>query len=320
MKVAMNHKPLMAVVALGGNALIRQGERGEIAEQLEHIRESVQHLPLLLDKGYALVITHGNGPVVGQLLLQNEAARKSVPRMPLDVCDADSEGSIGYLTQQTLYNVLRGRNGEQPVVSLITQVVVNPADPAFSNPTKPVGPFYTETEAVELRRTRRWTVMDDAGRGFRRVVPSPLPLRVIEEESIRILLDHGVVVIAAGGGGIPVMLTETGELQGVEAVIDKDRASALLAKRLGAQRLIILTAVDYVYRQFGRPDRQPLPRMAVAMAKKLLKEGEFPAGSMGPKIEAAIDFLEGGGEEVLITLPENLAEALAGKTGTRIIR
>ena len=316
----MNCKPSIAVVALGGNALIRQGERGEIAEQLEHIRESVQHLPLLLDKGYALVITHGNGPVVGQLLLQNEAARKSVPRMPLDVCDADSEGSVGYLTQQTLYNVLRGRKGEHPVVSLITQVVVDPADPAFSDPTKPVGPFYTETEAFELRRIRRWTVMDDSGRGFRRVVPSPLPLRVIEEESIRILLDHGVVVIAAGGGGISVMLTEAGELRGVEAVIDKDRASTLLATGLGARLLVILTAVEFVYRQFGRPDQEPLPCLDVAMARKLLEEGEFPPGSMGPKIEAAIDFLEGGGEEVLITLPEKLAEALAGKTGTRMVR
>jgi carbamate kinase len=312
-------KPPIAVVALGGNALIRQGERGEVAEQLGHIRESVLHLPLLLAKGYALVITHGNGPVVGQLLLQNEAARATVPSMPLDVCDADSEGSIGYLTQQTLANVLRGRNGERSVVSLITQVVVDPEDPAFDLPSKPVGPFYAEAEAAELRRTRGWTVVADAGRGFRRVVPSPRPLRVVEEGAIRILLEQGVVVIAVGGGGVPVRQTETGELLGVEAVIDKDHASALLARRLGAPLLVILTAVEYVYRHFGRPDQEPLPRLDVSQARQLLEEGEFAPGSMGPKIEAAIDFLEGGGKEVLITLPERLADALEGKTGTRIV-
>lgn len=311
--------PPIAVVALGGNALVRQGEKGEIAEQLEHIRESVQQLPLLLDKGYTLVITHGNGPVVGQLLLQNEAARAAIPRMPLDVCDADSEGSIGYLTQQTLTNVLRGRNRQRPVVSVVTQVVVDPADPAFASPSKPVGPFYTEAEADELRRTRGWSVVADAGRGFRRVVPSPHPLQVVEEEAIRILLDHGVVVIAVGGGGIPVVRTATGELQGVEAVIDKDRASALLAKGLGARLLVVLTAVEYVYRHFGQPGQEPLPRLDVTMARRLLEEGEFAPGSMGPKIEAAIDFLEAGGEEVFITLPEKLADALAGKTGTRIV-
>lgn len=315
----MRRKPPIAVVALGGNALIRQGEKGEVDEQLRHIRESVLHLPLLLAKGYALVITHGNGPVVGQLLLQNEAARERVPSMPLDVCDADSEGSIGYLTQQTLVNVLRGQHGERPVVSLITQVVVDPADPAFTLPTKPVGPFYTEAEADELRRTKGWTVVADAGRGYRRVVPSPRPLQVIEEEAIRILLEHGVVVIAAGGGGVPVRQTETGELLGVEAVIDKDRASALLARGLGARLLVILTAVDFVYRRFGWPDREPLPRLEVAMARRLLEDGEFEPGSMGPKIEAAIEFLESGGKEVLITLPENLADALEGKTGTRIL-
>jgi len=315
----MRRKPPIAMVALGGNALIRQGEKGEVDEQLRHIRESVLHLPLLLAKGYALVITHGNGPVVGQLLLQNEAARETVPSMPLDVCDADSEGSIGYLTQQTLVNVLRGQGGKRPVVSLITQVVVDPADPAFNRPTKPVGPFYTEAEAERLRRTKGWTVVADAGRGFRRVVPSPRPLQVVEEDAIRILLEHGVVVIAAGGGGVPVRQTETGELLGVEAVIDKDRASALLARGLGARLLVILTAVDFVYRRFGRPDREALPRLDVAQARRLLAEGEFAPGSMGPKIEAAIEFLEGGGEEVLITLPENLADALEGKTGTRIV-
>jgi len=316
----MGHKPPLAVVALGGNALIRPGEKGEIAEQLRHILESVQHLPLLLEKGYGLVITHGNGPVVGQLLLQNEAARETVPPMPLDVCDADSEGSIGYLTQQALTNVLRSHGSRRPVVSLITQVVIDPADPAFAKPTKPVGPFYDAEAAERLRRQKGWTVAEDAGRGFRRMVPSPGPLQVVEEDAIRILLEHGVVVIAAGGGGIPVMLTARGEVKGVEAVIDKDRVSALLAGRLGARLLVILTAVDYVYRRFGRPDQEPLAQMNVELARRLLRKGEFAPGSMGPKIEAAIDFLEGGGEEVLITLPELLSDALAGKTGTRIVR
>jgi carbamate kinase len=284
---------------------------------LRHIRESVTHLPLLLEQGYALAITHGNGPVVGQLLLQGEAAQEIVPPMPLDVCDADSEGSIGYLTQQTLVNVLRGP-AERPVVSLITQVVVDRDDPAFAAPDKPVGPFYTAEEATRLCRAKGWTIREDAGRGYRRMVPSPRPRQIIELEPIRMLLGRGVVVIAAGGGGIPVVRTETGELRGIEAVIDKDRASALLASGLKARLLVILTAVEYVYRSFGRPDQQPIPSMNAATARALLAAGEFPPGSMGPKIEAAIDFLQEGGEEVLITLPERLAEALRGECGTRI--
>jgi carbamate kinase len=309
----------VAVVALGGNALIREGERGEIGEQQRHIRESVVHLPLLLERGYALVITHGNGPVVGHLLLQNEAARDLVPPMPLDVCDADSEGSIGYLTQQTLVNELRNRAQARQVVSVVTQVLVDRDDPAFQHPTKPVGPFYTVEEARKLGRAKGWDLVEDAGRGWRRVVPSPRPLEVIELPAIRILLEHQVVVIAAGGGGIPVVRAADGGLRGVEAVIDKDRASALLASALEARKLIILTAAEAVYRRFGRPDREPISALDCAEARKLLAAGEFPPGSMGPKIEAAVEFLERGGEEVLITLPETLPAALEGKTGTRIV-
>jgi len=309
----------VAVVALGGNALIRQGERGELAEQLGHIRESVAQLPLLLEMGYDLLITHGNGPVVGQLMLQNEAARANVPAMPLDVFDADSEGSIGYLTQQTLFNLLHGAGAARPVVSLITQVVVDRDDPAFAAPSKPVGPFYPRREAEQLRQAKGWCVVEDAGRGFRRVVPSPRPLQVIEEEAIRILLRHGVVVIAGGGGGIPVVRTATGELQGVEAVIDKDRVSALLASRLNARLLIILTAVESVCRSFGQAEEEAIPQLDVDTAKRLLVAGEFPPGSMGPKIEAAIDFLERGGKEVLVTLPERLADALERRAGTLIV-
>jgi carbamate kinase len=308
----------IAVVALGGNALVRAGERGEVGEQLRHIREAVQPLPLLLERGFRLAITHGNGPVVGHLLLQNEAARRIVPAMPLDVCDADSEGSIGYLTQQALGNVLGAGKG-RGVVSLVTQVVVDPGDPAFSDPTKPVGPFYGAEEAMQLQQTRGWDVREDAGRGWRRVVPSPQPLEIVESAPIGILLRHGVVVIAAGGGGIPVVRSADGSLHGVEAVVDKDRASALLASQLGASHLIILTAVDCVYRGFGGRGQEPIRGMRIDEAGRLLRAGEFPPGSMGPKIESAIAFLQSGGREVLITLPERLAEALLGGCGTRIL-
>jgi carbamate kinase len=316
----MAEKAPIVVVALGGNALIRQGERGDVGEQLRHIRESVAFLPLLLNQGWSVLITHGNGPIVGQLLLQNEAAGDLVPAMPLDVCDADSEGSVGYLIQQTLANELNRHGVSRQVVSLVTQIVVDAEDPGFSRPSKPVGPFYPAAEAEKLRRERGWSLVEDAGRGYRRVVPSPRPVDVVEREAIRILLDHGVVVVAAGGGGIPVTRDENGAMHGVEAVIDKDRASALLAKTMDARRLIILTAVEYVYTGFGQPGEKPLPLMSTETARNLLAAGEFPPGSMGPKIEAAIEFLEEGGEEVLITLPERLGEALEGKTGTRIVR
>ena len=309
----------VAVAALGGNALIRPGERGEIRQQMRHVRESVVHLPLLLQQGYNLVVTHGNGPTVGRLLLQNEMARDTVPPMPLDVCDADSEGGIGYLTQQALVNELFARRAGGQVVSLITQVVVDGEDPAFSRPTKPVGPYYSAEEAERLRRAKGWVVEEDAGRGFRRLVPSPRPLEVVEEKAVRILLRHGVVVVAAGGGGIPVVRRPDGRLEGVEAVIDKDLASALLAWRLGASLLVILTAEEFVYRHFGRKDQEPIPLLEAGAARELLEAGEFPPGSMEPKIRAAVEFLERGGREVLITLPERLAAALKGDTGTRIV-
>ncbi len=309
----------LAIVALGGNALIRQGERGTVGEQLAHIQEATQHLPSLLGQGYRLLLTHGNGPVVGHLLLQNEAAREIVPPMPLDVCDADSEGSIGYLTQQTLVNQLRGSDGARPVASIVTQVLVDPEDPAFAAPSKPVGVFYSREQAAVLGQTKGWVLREDAGRGFRRMVPSPRPLGVVEEEPIRILLEHGVIVIAAGGGGIPVIRLSSGALEGVEAVVDKDHASALLGRILGARLLVILTAVDRVCRRFGTPGETPIDSLGADEAREMLAAGEFLPGSMGPKIEAALDFLSGGGEEVLITAPELLREALAGRAGTRIL-
>ena len=309
----------LTVLALGGNALIRKGEKGEIEQQRRHIRDALEQLPALLGNQGLLLITHGNGPVVGNLLLQNEAAREIVPPVPLDVCDADSEGSIGYMIQQEMVNRLRGLEENRPVVSLITQVVVDAADPGFAHPTKPVGPFYTRQEAEILRRERGWTIFEDAGRGYRRVVPSPRPLEVIESEPIRLLLRHGVVVIAGGGGGIPVIRNEDGGLRGVEAVVDKDLTTALLAKSLRARRMVFLTAVDCVYRHFGRSDQEPLSCLSIPEVRHFQETGEFPPGSMGPKIEAALDFLEAGGGEVLITSPECLTDALGGKAGTRII-
>jgi len=314
----MNARPPIAVVALGGNALVRRGERGEIRQQRHHVRESVLHLPLLLERGYALVVTHGNGPAVGHLLLQGEAAKDEVPPLPLDVCDADTEGGIGYLIQQTLGNVLEGAGLQRKVVSLVTQVLVDPEDPAFAAPAKPVGPFYSRDEVDKLRENRGWSLEEDAGRGYRRMVASPRPIEILEAGAIELLLRHGTTVIAAGGGGIPVRRDENGALRGIEAVIDKDRSSSLLGRRIGAKLLVILTAEESVYRNFGRPDQVRIPAMDVARARDLLRDGEFPEGSMGPKIEAAIDFLEGGGEMVVITLPESLPAALEGKVGTRI--
>lgn len=316
----MSARAPIAVVALGGNALVRRGERGEIRQQRHHVRESVCYLPLLLQRGYALVVTHGNGPAVGHLLLQGEAARDEVPPLPLDVCDADTEGGIGYLIQQTLGNVLEEGGLARKVVSIITQVLVDPEDPAFGVPSKPVGPFYSGSEARRLRESRGWTVEEDAGRGYRRMVASPRPIEIVEAGAIDLLVRHGTVVIAAGGGGIPVRRDNDGALRGIEAVIDKDRSSALLARRLGAKLLVILTAEESVYRNFGRPEQERIPSMDVARARELLKAGLFPEGSMGPKIEAAIDFLEGGGQTVIITLPESLPAALEGKVGTRITR
>ncbi len=309
----------VTVVALGGNALIREGELGEVEQQRRHIREAVEHLPMLLKSGTGILITHGNGPVVGQLLLQNEAGRKLVPEAPLDVCDADSEGSIGYLVQQELTNRLCREGDRRNVVSVITQVLVDAGDPGFRHPSKPVGPFYSHEEAIALRRDRGWTILEDAGRGYRRVVPSPVPLEVVELDAIRLLLAQGIVVIAAGGGGIPVVRDGNGNLRGIEAVVDKDRSSALLAKALNAGKLIFLTAVDCVYRRFSLPGQEPLPVLTVRRALHLHKDGEFAEGSMGPKIQAAVEYLQAGGKEVLITSPESLPAALKGQSGTRII-
>lgn len=307
------------VVALGGNSIVPASKQGTIDEQMEMTRTTMVHIADLIEKGDLVVITHGNGPVVGNIVIRNEAARHLVPPMPLDICVADSKGGIGYMLQQVLQNELRARGIDKDVFTIITQVAVDAADPAFENPTKPIGPFYQRAEAEEIARTKGWSIVDDCGRGWRRVVPSPRPLEIIEWRAIERAVDTGAVVIAVGGGGIPVVRASDGALRGVEAVIDKDWASSVLAEELHADLLVILTEVEKVAIGYGKPGQVDLDVITVKEARRYLAAGEFPAGSMGPKIEAAIDFLEGGGREVIITRPELLSEALTGKRCTRVI-
>lgn len=306
------------VVALGGNALIRPGEPGTAEQQYRRISEAMAPTAGLITAGFASVITHGNGPMVGHLLLQMECARALVPPMPLFISGADTEGSLGYLIQQCLVNELHRRGKERSVATVITQALVSGDDPAFSAPDKPIGPFYPAGEAEHLRHEQGWQLIEDAGRGWRRVVPSPIPLAIIERDVISYLLRGGIIVIAAGGGGVPVRRLPNGDLTGVEAVIDKDRASAVLARDISADLLIFLTAVEFVYADYLKPGQRPLLSLTCAEADKYLRDGHFAPGSMGPKIESALAFLSRGGRRVLITQPESLAEALQGRTGTHI--
>ena len=306
------------VIALGGNAIQRRGERGTVEEQMANIRASLDGIVMVLGAGWSVVLTHGNGPQVGQMLLMVEAARGQVPELPLGICVADTEGALGYLIQQALVNRLRYERRPVAVVTVITQVVVDKHDPEFTRPTKPVGLFLGREEGERFSRERGWTVAEDAGRGFRRLVPSPRPLAIVERDVIRRLLEAEVIVIAAGGGGVPVVEEADGSLRGVDAVIDKDLASAVLARSIEAERLVMLTGEPYVFLDYGKPTRRPVPMLSARDARRHLDEGQFPAGSMGPKIEAALEFLAGGGREVLITSIEGFIDALGGKTGTRI--
>jgi carbamate kinase len=267
-----------------------------------------------------LVITHGNGPIVGNILIRNEAARDVIPPMPLYVCGADSQGGIGYMIQQVLSGELRNSGVDRSVVAIVTQVVVNPGDPAFGSPTKPIGPFYTEDIAKALVKEKGWSIVEEKGKGYRRTVPSPIPLDIVERPVIEALMKLGVIPIAVGGGGIPVIVNDDGHLSGVEAVIDKDRASALLAKELGLEAMIAITAVDHIYVDFGTPEARPISKMTVEEARSYIEQGQFPPGNMLPKVEAAIDFLEAGGKEVVITSPDYLMRALAEGEGTHIVR
>jgi carbamate kinase len=309
----------LVVIAIGGNSLIKDAEHMTVFDQYKACGETSEHIAGVVEEGYRVVVTHGNGPQVGFILLRSEMAREVLHEVPLDTCGADTQGAIGYQISQTLDNELRRRGIRRTVVAVVTQVVVDRDDPGLQDPTKPIGPFYPEQSARLHQQTEGWVMREDAGRGWRRLVASPKPLEIIEEPAIRALLEREILVVAAGGGGIPVIRKSDGSLEGVGAVIDKDRTSSLLAKNLGAQRLIISTAVDKVAIHFGRPDQLDIDRMTVAEARKLLGEGEFAAGSMKPKIEAAVDFLEHGGQEVVITQPHLLEEAIRGRTGTHIV-
>ncbi len=311
-------KHRLTVVALGGNALVRAGESGTLDQQRAHIEESVAPIARIAAEGRPLIVTHGNGPIVGQLMLQGELARAEVPLMPLHIMDAESQGSVGFLLQQAISNHLFAAGVGREVVTVVTRVVVDPADASFGDPTKPVGRFYEEAEARALADERGWVVAEDSGRGWRRRVASPLPLRIPEARVIGGLARRGVVVIAAGGGGVPVVQRADGSLEGVDAVVDKDRASAVLGLQAGAARMLILTSVDAVYRDFATPQRARLASLAVEEAERLLAEGQFAAGSMRPKIEAALAFMRGGGADVLIGLPEEADAVLAGRCGTRV--
>jgi carbamate kinase len=304
-----------ALIAVGGNSLIRAGEKGTVREQLSNARRTADAIVRLLGDGCRLVVTHGNGPQVGAALLRSERASDQVYSQSLDVCDATTQGEIGYLLQQSLRNALDEAGMDVPVATILTQVVVSADDPAMRHPTKPIGPFYTRAVAEERARTLGWQVVEDAARGYRRVVPSPEPLELVEEVVIRQLLDHGVLVLAAGGGGIPVSRTAAG-LVGVEAVIDKDRVSALLASRLGVDCFIISTDADRVYLDYRKPGQRPLERVTAGELERHLAAGQFPPGNMGPKVESALRFLRAGGRRVIITSFDRIPAAVRGEAGT----
>lgn len=306
------------VVAIGGNSLIRDRQHQTVPDQFATTRETCVHIADIIQQGWNVVITHGNGPQVGFILMRSELASDVLHTVPLDSCGADTQGALGYMIQQVLGNELFKRGIDIPVATVVTQVVVDEDDPAFGNPTKPIGPFYDEAKAKLHEEEQGWAVMEDAGRGWRRVVPSPLPREIVEVRAIKTLLGAGFVVIGVGGGGIPVVRDGEGNLRGVEAVIDKDYASSLLASGIEADLFLISTAVEKVYLNYGQPSQKALDHMSVDEARGYLGEEQFPPGSMGPKIKAVIQFLESGGKEALITSPENLERALRGETGTRI--
>jgi carbamate kinase len=308
-----------AVVALGGNAISEPGIEDTITNQFANTRRSLDGIIDLVAAGYKLVISHGNGPQVGNAILRVELARGKAPILPLGICVADTEGGMGYMIEQSLQNRLKKEGIKRAVVTIITQVIVDENDPQITNPTKYIGQFYTEEEAERFAEERGWTIRKDANRGWRRVVASPNPLSVVEAETIKALVDSGTIVIAAGGGGIPVYIDGRGNFEGVDAVIDKDLASAVMAREIGAEILMILTSVDNVALNFGTENQKSLHDVRVSEIKKYYDEGHFPPGSMGPKIKAAAQFIDGGGKIVIITSINNAGKALEGKVGTRII-
>lgn len=309
-----------AVIALGGNAITRKEVEDTIANQFANTRSSLFGLIELIRSGYNIAITHGNGPQVGNAILRVELARDKAPILPLGICVADTEGGMGYMIGQSLQNRLCREKIQREVVTIITQVEVDKNDPELANPSKFIGQFYSEQEAVLFQTERDWVMKEDSNRGWRRVVPSPIPKKIVEGRIIAQLVDSGVIVIAAGGGGIPVYVEKDGTLEGVDAVIDKDRASALLANQIFAEMLIILTNVEKVAINFGKQSQKLIDEMTAAKAEEHLSQGQFPPGSMGPKIEAAIDFLRNGGSKVVISSIDKAADAVFGNAGTVITR
>jgi len=318
----ISDKRNVAVVAIGGNSLIKDKQHQAVEDQYEAARETTQHVADMIEAGWDVAIGHGNGPQVGFILRRSEIAHKvaGMHEVPLDVCGADTQGAIGYALQQTLQNELHRRGIQKPVATVITQVLVDKNDPAFESPTKPIGGFMDQEEAEQRAKEMDWTVVEDAGRGWRRVVASPLPKEVVELETIRALIEAGVVVITVGGGGIPVIDVGGGEYRGTAAVIDKDFASSLLARHINADLFLISTAVEKVALNYGKPNQEWIDRMTLSEAKRYLAEGtHFARGSMAPKIRAVIWFLEAGGKQAIITNPENIGRALKGETGTWIV-
>lgn len=311
----------LAVIAIGGNSLIQNADRQSVEDQYDAICETAEHIADLIEAGYQVVVSHGNGPQVGFIMLRSEVAREhaGLHMVPLVSCVADTQGAIGYQIQQALNNVIAKRSLAGKAVTVVTQVKVDKNDPGFATPNKPVGEFYSADQVEELKAQHpQWVLQEDSGRGFRRVVPSPKPLEVVEQDAVESLLGQGFHVVTVGGGGIPVMETENG-IQGVDAVIDKDLASSLLASELGAPLLVISTAVPQVALNFGTPEQKNLETVTVDEMQQYLEEGHFAPGSMAPKVQAALDFIRGGGKEVIITNPETIGDAIANGKGTHII-
>ena len=312
-------RPKIALVAFGGNAMLPDNQKGLQSEQMHNAQKAAELMVHIVRKGYELIIVHGNGPQVGNLLIQMEEAAERIPPYSLDVCDAMTEGSMGFMLERALVNELRRHSIDKEVASLVSQVVVDKDDPAFAKPTKPVGPFYSKVRGEQLAREKGWAMVEDAGRGYRKVVPSPRPIDVVNNGIIRELVEAGRIVIAAGGGGIPVIINGNGLFEGVEAVIDKDYAASLLAREVKADLFIILTAIERVFIDFGKPGQREVPVLTVDEARRHLADGQFPPGSMGPKIRAAVEYIEAGGREVLITKDSHLKAALINRSGTRIV-
>ena len=309
-----------AVLAIGGNSLIKDKDHIALSSQYQAVKATSNYIAELIAEGLSMVITHGNGPQVGFIYRRGELARHELPLIPLDICGADTQGAIGYMIQKALLNEFRERGITKKVTTVVTQTIVDRDDPSFEHPSKPIGSFMQEDEALANKKELGWQVAEDAGRGFRRVVPSPIPKEIIELDVIRFLVEKGYIVIAVGGGGIPVIRNEHGDIEGVEAVIDKDLGSSLLARQLGAATFIISTSIDAVYLNFGKENQKSINRATLSEIKRYLAEGHFKPGSMQPKIEAIIQFLEGGGKKAIITSPENLLKAVKGEAGTTIVK